>query len=66
MKRQRVVALSLQDIPGGDVLTLIVTGQSERFCQIHEKIFIKHFEFVVKIFLEYLSEYRIWGLKIKK
>lgn len=26
---------------------------------------MKNFEFVVKIFLEYLSEYRIWGLKIK-
>lgn len=32
----------------------------------HEKIFTKHFEFVVKIFLEYLSEYRIGGLKIKE
>lgn len=32
----------------------------------HGKILTKHFEFVVKIFLEYLSECRIWGLKIKE
>ena len=36
------------------------------FRKYHEKILTKHFELVVKIFLEHLSQCRIGALKIKE
>lgn len=47
-------------------MTTNLAPSHKAFINYNENTLTKSFEFVVKIFWEYLSEYRIWGLMIKE